>query len=195
MDIKSRTFEPKLNHLLEEIINEELKLDRRGLHLVIHKSDVTGKVPASIKVNCTLNFFEKGSPFCCNDPNCHLWLFEDELQDISEILRNKLKLQSSIKLEISNIETLIHTDVVFDDEVRQITPFKPDNLNAVDSLGRTALLRAVQRDYINQVRYLLAKGANPQIENNANHSVISILKSGKLTLPMEQAIEEGLSRQ
>jgi hypothetical protein len=39
-----------------------------------------------------VRFLLEGSPFCCGEPGCHLWLFGDRLAEINERLTSELGL-------------------------------------------------------------------------------------------------------
>lgn len=180
MRTDDKTFIPRLSRLIEEIIDTELQLAQRGLRFAVDELNVNGRLPRCVKMWATLHFLPMGSPFCCEDPYDHLWLFQEELQNIAQIVAHRLHLRQEIDLKIVRLDTLVHEGAIFDDEIRQWTPFDRENINTRDGLGRTALLRAVLREYTEQVRELLELGANISIEDYMGRSPLSLMKNGEL---------------
>ncbi len=175
-----KTSIPRLSRLIEEIVDTELRLEQRGLRFAVDELKVRGRLPGRVNIWATLHFLSKGSPFCCEDPNHHLWLFQEELKMIAQLVAQRLHIQQEIDLRIVKFYTLAHEGVTFDDEIQQRTPFDRENINMCDGLGRTALLRAVQREYTDQVQELLELGANISIEDCMGRSPFSLLKNGEL---------------
>jgi hypothetical protein len=136
-------------------------------------------LPGRVDVGARLHFLEKGSPFCCEDPYCHLWLFQEELKKIAQLVAQQLHIRHEIDLRIVKLDTFTHDGVIFDDEIRQWTPFERENINKQDDLGRTALLRAVLREYTEQVHELLKLGADIRIEDCMGRSPLSLMENGE----------------
>lgn len=180
MRTNDKTFVPRLSRLIEEIIDTELQLAQRGLRFAVDELKVRGRLPGRVSVWATLHFLPEGSPFCCEEPYDHLWLFSEELKNIAQIVAQRLHLQQEIDLKIVKLDTLVHEGAIFDDELRQRTPFDRENINNRDGLGRTALLRAVLREYTVQVHELLKLGANISIEDGMGRSPLSLTKNGEL---------------
>lgn len=181
-----------LKFLIESLIAEEFKLRQRGIAFIVDELEVTGHPPERIKVWATVHFLALGSPFCCCEPECHVPLFAEGVNRISDAIRRRMQLRQAVSLRFVAVDATAHADVEFDDAfLAQTTPVDKHNIDQRDALGRTALMRAAFRGYDRQVESLLAAGADPTVTNDAGKTILDICRGRNawITTLLEEAIE------
>jgi hypothetical protein len=103
----------ELKRLLEDAIATICKLPQPGLWFVIDEVDVTGRPPKQLRLWGTLHFFDRGSPFCCGEPECHLGLFRKRLLEVGDPVRRSMKLRHPVEIEVVNLAICYHDGVTF----------------------------------------------------------------------------------
>jgi hypothetical protein len=99
---------------VEEAVAAENKLSRPGLWFCVEAVEARGHPPSHLRVWATLHFLATGSPFCCGEPNCHLWLFGERLQRIGDHIRRAMGLRQSVEVDFPDgVETRYHDGVIF----------------------------------------------------------------------------------
>jgi hypothetical protein len=183
----------RLRRLVEEIANDLHRLSERGLMLAVKRIEVRGRLPERIRAWARLHYLPKGSPFCCMEPGCHLFVDPSLPHPVGEELRRRLRLRQSVEFDFANIEPVLHTGVQFDPVFRNCT-IVPDEINERDQLGRTALWRAVRRGYTDQVESLLAAGADPAIPGPNGRTLLDLARASELKGETGVLIEAALKR-
>jgi hypothetical protein len=107
--------EHELKRLLEEAIEDEFGLSKRGLWFCIDRVEAQGRPIGGIKVWATLHFLPAGSPFCCGEPGCHLPQWDEErLSRLSDRMRHAMKLTQGVRVGFGEqIRVNYHDGVVF----------------------------------------------------------------------------------
>ena len=104
----------ELKRLLEDAIATVCRLPRPGLWFVIDEVDITGAPPKQLRFWGTLHFFDRGSPFCCGEPGCHLALHSKRLRDaIGDHMRRSMNLRHCVEIEGVDIAAYHHDGVTF----------------------------------------------------------------------------------
>ncbi|MFI5380611.1 MAG: hypothetical protein ACHRHE_15040 [Tepidisphaerales bacterium] len=168
-----------LKHLIEEIVATECRLAERGLAFIIDEIEVVGAPPQRLKVWATLHFLPLGSPFCCREPGCHLFLYVDRLERVNGALRRRLGLRQYVTIEFVDFGTVVCDGVEFDID-RPCSAPDPQDIDQRDALGRTALMRAAMRGYDYVIEDLLAAGADPSAVDHEGHSILDRVPRGNL---------------
>lgn len=89
MDTRTQESQLRLKHLVEEVVNEQVSSHSKGLWLAVNEVRTAGRPLEHIRVWATLHFLPQGSPFCCCQPQGHLWLFGECLTRISDLVRRR----------------------------------------------------------------------------------------------------------
>ncbi len=106
--------EAELRRLVEAAVAEVSGLPRPGLWFCVDQVEVLGHPPERLRVWATLHFLAAGSPFCCGEPGCHLWLFGDRLAAVGDHVRRARGLRQSVVVEFGNrIGVQYHAGVEF----------------------------------------------------------------------------------
>jgi hypothetical protein len=175
----SKEFQLRLKALIEGIVTEECRLPPRGLFFLVQELEVKGNPPEQIEVTGMLHFLPLGSPFCCMDADCHLCLFADRLETVSELVRNRLHLRQAVQLQFTHIGVSAHDGVEFDDWNTGRSPSLDwGDVDRRDALGRTELWRAAARGYDRLVEDLLAAGADPRVTDSQGRNILEFLGPG-----------------
>jgi hypothetical protein len=177
----SKRSRHRLKRFIEEIVSDECRLLGRGLLFMVDELAVSGSPPQRIKVWGTLHFLPLGSPFCCCEPMCHLWLFGDRAERVNDAMRRRLGLRQEVSIEFVCIRPAPHNGVEFDGQFRSLQPIRNDeDIDQRDGLGRTALMRAAMRGYDDLVEELLAAGANPLVVDYSGRGILDQLSQGQI---------------
>ncbi|MGA2500111.1 MAG: ankyrin repeat domain-containing protein [Tepidisphaeraceae bacterium] len=180
-----------LKHLVEEIVATECRLAERGLAFIIDEIEVIGAPPERLRVWATLHFLPLGSPFCCREPGCHLFLYVDRLERVNDALRRRLGLRQDVSIEFVDFGAVVCDGVEFDMDGLCSAP-DPQDIDQRDALGRTALMRAAMRGYDYVVEDLLAAGADPTAVDHEGRSILDRVGRGNLWIIslLEDAIQK-----
>jgi hypothetical protein len=109
----SKHSQHELKRLVEAAVADVCGLPRTGLWFCTDLVQARGRPPEHLTVWATLHFVPEGSPFCCGEPGCHLWLFGDRLRDVGDHLRRAMRLRQEVAVEFSNIGVNYHSGVTF----------------------------------------------------------------------------------
>jgi hypothetical protein len=109
----SNPSETELKHIVEAAV-AGAKSERPGLRFVVDGVLVTGDPARRLLVKSTLHFHDKGSPYCCGEPDCHLGIrFSPRSEKVAEQLRLALNLSPAIVIEFDDIATVYYAGVTF----------------------------------------------------------------------------------
>lgn len=109
-----KRFQAELRRLVGTAVAEVCGLPRPGLWFCIDHVRVAGHPPERLQVWATLHFLPAGSPFCCGEPGCHLWLFGDRLAAVGDHVRRALGLRQPVLVEFGDrIGVQYHAGVGF----------------------------------------------------------------------------------
>ena len=97
---------------VEHAVTEVCGLASRGLSFRVQRVRLVGCPITRIEVWATLHFLPSGSPFCCGEPGCHLWLFEDRLVQVSEYVRRRLRLKQPVAVVFGDRIDVLYADGV-----------------------------------------------------------------------------------
>ena len=195
MKLRNRHERLRLQRLIEQVATDVYRLRERGLMLHIEQLEAPGRLPSTIRVWANLHFLPQGSPFCCTEPDCHLfylpWIFGhhvDPADSLEAHLRRRLGLRQEIRVAFGPVHRVIHPGVRVDraDEITEV----PADVNEKDQMGRTALWRAATRGYVEQVASLLEAGANAAIPGPAGKTLLEMAGEGRLRDGMIAALIE-----
>jgi hypothetical protein len=95
----------ELKRLVEQAVTDLCALSQRGMWLCVDELEVRGHPPKSVRLWATLHFMPSGSPFCCSEPGCHLWLLDDRLESLNNAVRRSLCLEHDVKVEFVHIRS------------------------------------------------------------------------------------------
>lgn len=104
----------ELKRLVESALGAVCGVPRRGLWLGVDHVEPSGRPPDRLRVRATLHFTGDGSPFCCGEPECHLWPFEERLQAIEDRVRRAMGLRQRIEVDLVAIAAAYHDGVRFE---------------------------------------------------------------------------------
>lgn len=90
----------ELKRLVEQAIADTCDLPRPGLVFTIDAVEVHGRPPERLSVWATLRFLAAGSPFCCGESGCHLWLFGERLAAAEDAVRRAMGLRQPVALDL-----------------------------------------------------------------------------------------------
>lgn len=103
----------ELKRLVESAVAEVCWLPRPGLWFCVDELEVVGAPPEHLRVWATLYFAAEGSPYCCGEPQCHLWLMGDRLSEAGDHVRRAMRLRQTVTLEFVDIAAQFHAGVRF----------------------------------------------------------------------------------
>lgn len=104
----------ELKRLVEQAVADVCGLPRPGLWFCVDEVEARGGPPEHLKVWATLHFLPEGSPFCCGESGCHLGLFGERLQQVSEHVRRAMHLRQELSVDFGDrIAVYYHSGVVF----------------------------------------------------------------------------------
>jgi len=109
----SKRSKHELKRLAEKAVSDVCGFPRSGLWLCVDELETHGWPPEQVTVWATLHFTSQGSPFCCGEPCCHLWLFGERLREAGESLRRELGLVQPVSLDFRYIGAVYHAGVTF----------------------------------------------------------------------------------
>jgi hypothetical protein len=177
MKLRAPHEQARLARLVERIVNKEHRLRERGLRLFVQQIEVCGRVPQRIRAWATLHFTLHGSPYCCGEPSCLLFVEPGTINPVEVELRKSLGLRQSVAFDFARVVPVIHRGVLFDGICGGT--FVPADVNETDPRGRTALWRAVARGYDDQVEELLERGADPSIPGPDGRTVFDLVDADR----------------
>jgi hypothetical protein len=103
---RSRSSSKRSDHawkqLVEAAIRDVYELGSRGLVFHVDAVEAVGRPPTRLRVFATLRFLRSGSPFCCQEPCCHIDLFGDRLKLVEEHLRHAIGLRHEVTLDLGD---------------------------------------------------------------------------------------------
>ena len=168
MKLRNRHERLRLQRLIEQVATDVYRLRERGLMLHIEQLEAPGRLPSTIRVWANLHFLPQGSPFCCTEPDCHLfylpWIFGhhvDPADSLEAHLRRRLGLRQEIRVAFGPVHRVIHPGVRVDraDEITEV----PADVNEKDQMGRTAACGGPQRaDMWSKSRVCWKPGRTPR---------------------------------
>lgn len=110
----SKRSQCELKRLVEAAVAEVCGLPRLGLWFCVDAVEPAGHPPECLRAWATLHFLPTGSPFCCGEPGCHLWLFGERLAKVGEHVRRAMRLKQSVNVEFGDrIGVQYHPGVEF----------------------------------------------------------------------------------
>jgi hypothetical protein len=198
MHSRTNQQQPAMEHfkpLIEEIVADECNLVARGLFFSVDELELVGHPPDRIRVWATLHFLQLGSPFCDSEPQCHLTLFLDRLERVNDAVRHRLHLLQEVQVEFVAINATSHEGVEFDDPATGRPPSLDwHDIDRRDGLGRTTLMRAVERGHEQFVEELLEAGADPFVRDREGRTMLEKLREGQtwLRTVLEAAVGKGI---
>jgi hypothetical protein len=180
-----------IKRILEAAFEDLFQLSPRGLTLDVASLEAKGSPIYAIHAAATLYFLPVGSPFCCQEPGCHIPLFIPERQRrLDERIASDLELTQEVNVKMEGIRCVAIRDVVF--EYSQPS-FPSGNVDARDGMGRTALIRAAQRGYDDLFTQLMEAGADIHLRDHKGKTAFDylgpnhwLLKLYPLTQPDKQ---------
>lgn len=98
----------ELKRIIEEAVSTVCGLPQPGLLFAVDEVEAQGRPPAVLRVWYTLHFFVQGSPFCCQEPGCHLWLFAERRTEIGNCVRLSMGLRQPVKVTFVGASVNIH---------------------------------------------------------------------------------------
>jgi hypothetical protein len=171
----------RLRQLIEGIVTEECSLSGRELRFSVDELAVSGQPPERIRVWATLHFLPSGSPFCCQEPECHLGLWAERLGRVNETLCHRLHLQQKVEAQFVSLGIAFHEGVEFDDPLTGRAPSLDwREVDRRDALGRTALMRAATRGHAHLAEELLTAGADPGAADQKGRCILDLVPQGEL---------------
>jgi hypothetical protein len=144
----------------------------------VEQIETCGRVPTAVRTWANLHFLPQGSPFCCLEVSCHLFVPPDVAHPIGEELRKRLRLRQTVEFEFASLHGVLHPGVT-SDKWAHATPV-PADFNEQDGLGRTALWRAAFRGYGDQVAALLETGADASLPGPKGKTLLEHVQLGDL---------------
>ena len=182
-----------LKQLLQTVVADEFNLRSRGLCLFVDELEAFGRPPERLKVWATLHFLPLGSPFCCDEPLCHVPLWGEYLDRVNDAIRRAAGIVQMVSAEFSVNSSSAHPGVEFDDILSGRCPITDlANVDQKDALGRTALIRAAIRGHDHWVEELLAAGADPAAVDTQGFGIIEKIRKDQTW--MITLLEEALTR-
>jgi hypothetical protein len=181
MKLRNVRERQRLQRLIEEISNKMFRLEARGLALYVEEIETRGRIPQRIQAWANLHFFQRGSPFCCMEPSCHLFVDPTLPHPLGDALRKRLKLQQTIDFGFVHVHPVLH-DGLRIDPVLGLARVR-HNIDERDELGRTALWRAVVRGDTRQIESLLEAGADPTVPGPGGQTLFDRAPTGDVNDP------------
>jgi hypothetical protein len=114
MKLRSPRERERLKRLIEAVATQIFHLKQRGLLLCVEEIETHGRVPTEIRAWATLHFLPAGSPFCCTEPDCHLFVDPDAPHPVGDALRQRLRLRQAIDFEFAALHSVVHPGVLAD---------------------------------------------------------------------------------
>jgi hypothetical protein len=103
-----------LKHLVERAVADVCGLPRPGLWFCVDEVQACGRPPERLIVWANLHFLPAGSPFCCGEPGCHLFLFGERADQVGEHVRHAMHLRQRVTVDFGDrIEANYHEGVTF----------------------------------------------------------------------------------
>jgi hypothetical protein len=103
-----------LKRLVERAVTDECRLPRPGPWFCVDEVETRGHPIERIVVWSTPHFARDGSPFCCGEPMCHLGLFGERLEQISNHVRGAMSLTQCVEVDVrTHAAAQIHDGVIF----------------------------------------------------------------------------------
>lgn len=109
----SKHSQHELRRLVRQAVESECDPERQGLALFIDAVEPKGRPPETLTVWATLHFLAVGSPFCCGEPGCHLGLWGEALDRVSEQVRHAMGLSGDLRVEFRSIGVQYHDGIRF----------------------------------------------------------------------------------
>ncbi|HMF19417.1 MAG TPA: hypothetical protein VKE98_19575, partial [Gemmataceae bacterium] len=98
----NKRSQQRLKQIIESAVSTVCNLPRPGLWFCVDAVATHGHPPQEIRVWATLHFLPDGSPFCCGEPGCHLWLFKEQVAEVAEHVRRALCLRQSVTVDFGD---------------------------------------------------------------------------------------------
>jgi hypothetical protein len=114
MKLRSPRERERLKRLIEAVATQVFHLKQRGLLLCVEEIETHGRAPSEIRVWATLHFLASGSPFCCTEAGCHLFVAPDRPHPIGEALRRRLQLTQAVDFKFAALHSVVHPGVLAD---------------------------------------------------------------------------------
>lgn len=103
----------ELKRLVDGVIREHCETDGRGLTFLTEEIETHGHPVHTLRVWGALHFFARDEPYCCMEPGCHLWPFEDRLARMETALRRAMRFEHRVALELVSIRSQVHQAAAF----------------------------------------------------------------------------------
>jgi hypothetical protein len=112
--MSEKRSEHELKALIERAVRDVCGLPRPGLWFCADAVETRGRPPEHLSVRATLHFLPEGAPFCCGEPQCHLGLFGERLDDVADHIRRAMHLKQDLTVEFGDgIGVSYHDGVTF----------------------------------------------------------------------------------